>query len=97
MKTNLRKIDADYVILSGGVIGSCNLLLKEKNKNIKDANNILKNVEVGKEIQDHTNLRINILTNKKIGSFNEISSSFYLKFLLLFKHFFGISTLLRGT
>jgi choline dehydrogenase-like flavoprotein len=97
VKTNLRKIDADYVILSGGVIGSCNLLLKEKNKNIKDLNNILKNIEVGKEIQDHTNLRINILTNKKIGSFNEISSSFYLKFSLLFKHFFGITTLLRGT
>lgn len=97
VKTNLRKIDADYVILSGGVIGSCNLLLKEKNKNIKDVDNILKNIEVGKEIQDHTNLRINILTNKKIGSFNEISSSFYLKFLLLCKHFFGITTLLRGT
>jgi choline dehydrogenase-like flavoprotein len=97
VKTNLRKIDADYVILSGGVIGSCNLLLKQKNNNIKDLDNILKNIEVGKEIQDHTNLRINILANKKIGSFNEISSSFYLKFLLLFKHFFGITTLLRGT
>jgi choline dehydrogenase-like flavoprotein len=97
VKTNLRKIDTDYVILSAGVIGSCNLLLKEKNKNIKDLDNILKNIEVGTEIQDHTNLRINILTNKKIGSFNEISSSFYLKFLLLFKHFFGITTLLRGT
>ena len=97
VKTNLRKIDTDYVILSAGVIGSCNLLLKEKNKNIKDLDNILKNIEVGKEIQDHTNLRINILTNKKIGSFNEISNSFYLKFLLLFKHLFGITTLLRGT
>ena len=97
LKTNLRKIDADYVIISGGVIGSCDLLLKEKNKSIVDFNNILKNIEVGKDIQDHTNLRINVLTNKKIGSFNEISSSFYLKFLLLFKHFFGIRTLLRGT
>ena len=97
VKTNLRKIDADYVIISGGVIGSCNLLLKEKNKNIKDLDNILKNIEVGKDIQDHTNLRVNVLINKKIGSFNEISSSFYLKFLLLFKHFFGITTLLRGT
>jgi choline dehydrogenase-like flavoprotein len=97
VKTNLRKIDADYVIISGGVIGSCNLLLKEKNKSIKDLDNILKNIEIGKDIQDHTNLRINVLINKKIGSFNEISSSFYLKFLLLFKHFFGISTLLRGT
>lgn len=97
VKTNLRKIDADYVILCGGVIGSCNLLLKEKNKNIEDKINILKNIEVGKGIQDHTNLRINILTNKKIGSFNEISGSIYLKFLLLFKHFFGITTLLRGT
>jgi choline dehydrogenase len=97
VKTCTKKIEADYVILSGGVIGTNSLLLKEKKKNSKDLNNFLKNIEVGKDIQDHTNLRINVLTNKKIGSYNEISSKFYLKILLLVKHFFGISTLLKGT
>ena len=97
VKTNLKKIEADYVILSGGVIGSCKLLLREKNKNTKDTDRFLRDIEVGKDIQDHTNLRINVLTNKKIGSFNEISSSFYLKFLLLAKHLFGMPTLMKGT
>ena len=97
VKTNLKDINADYVILSGGVIGSCSLLLKEKNKKNNDTNNALKNIDVGIGIQDHTNLRINVLTNKKIGSFNEISVNFYSKFLLLIKHFFGIPTLMTGT
>ena len=97
VKTNLREINSDYVILSGGVIGSCSLLLKEKNKKNNDKNNVLKNIDVGSDIQDHTNLRINVLTNKKIGSFNEISVSFYSKFLLLIKHLFGTPTLMTGT
>ena len=97
VKTNFKKIEADYVILSGGVIGSCKLLLREKNKNTKDTDRFLRDIEVGKDIQDHTNLRINVLTNKKIGSFNEISNSFYLKFLLLAKHLFGMPTLMKGT
>ena len=35
VKTNLRNIDADYVILSGGVIGTCELLLSESEKQQK--------------------------------------------------------------
>jgi choline dehydrogenase-like flavoprotein len=90
VKTNLRKIDSHYVILSGGVIGTCDLLLN-------NTNNLLKNLELGESIQDHINLRVNVLTKKNFGSLNEISNSFNKKLLLLLKHFFGISTLMKGT
>jgi|TARA_B100000767_G_C19769811_1_gene539362 hypothetical protein len=97
VKTNLREIDADYVILSAGVIGTCDLLLRENIRLELEGNNVLNNHEFGQEIQDHTNLRINVLTNKKVGSLNEISSSVLQEFFLLLKHFFGRSTLMRGT
>ena len=97
VKTNLRNIDADYVILSGGVIGTCSLLLKESERIKKKGNNILNSFTFGEKIQDHTNLRINIATNKNIGSLNEISSSFYQKITLLLKHFIGRSSLMKGT
>jgi len=93
VSTNLRKIESDYIILSAGVIGTCDILLREK----KRKNIYLKHSAVGEDIQDHTNLRINVLTNKKIGSFNEVSSSFALKAQLLIKHFFGLPTLIKGT
>lgn len=97
VKTNLREINADYVILSAGVIGTCDLLLRENIRLGMEGNSILNNLEFGKEIQDHTNLRINILTNKKVGSLNEISSSFLQELSLLIKHFTGQPTLMRGT
>lgn len=93
VSTNLRKIESDYVILSGGVIGTCDLLLREKDRK----SSYFDNVKIGNDIQDHTNLRVNVLTNKKIGSFNEVSSSIILKTQLLIKHFFGLPTLLKGT
>lgn len=97
VETNLRKIKSDYVILSGGVIGTNDLLLRERERLEKEGNNILKGLSFGKGVKDHTNLRVNILTNKNINSLNEISNSFYLKLLLLFKHFTGKSTLVKGT
>ncbi len=95
VRTNIREIESDYVILSGGVIGTCNLLLREKNN--KAGKNILNNLVVGGNIQDHTNLRINVKTNKSINSLNEISNNFHKKFILLFRHIFGKSTLMKGT
>lgn len=83
--------------MSGGVIGSCQILLSEKNRNNKNFDDVIKNNEIGNDIQDHTNLRINVLTNKKIGSFNEISNNFYLKFLTFMKHLVGIPTVMKGT
>jgi len=92
VKTDKRVINTDYVILSGGVIGTCSLLLRDKFINDKIAD-----LSIGKGIQDHTNLRINVLTNKNIGSLNEISGSFYQKLLLLSKHLLGRKTLITGT
>jgi choline dehydrogenase-like flavoprotein len=95
VRTDKRVIESDYVILSGGVIGTCDLLLGQK-YNIT-GESILNNLAVGKNIQDHTNLRINVRTNKSINSLNEISNSFNKKFILLFRHIFGKSTLMKGT
>lgn len=85
---------ADFVILSAGVIGSCKLLLKNKNQNGK-AN--LNGLKIGEGLQDHTNLRINVLANRPIGSLNEIYSSLPGKVCLGFKHFIGKSTVMKGT
>ncbi len=96
VKTSSRDIFSDYVILSGGVVGTCNFLLKEKERMGKK-NDFLAGVNPGKDIKDHTNLRINVLTNKGINSLNEISDSLLRKFMLVFKHFSGRKTLMRGT
>jgi choline dehydrogenase-like flavoprotein len=96
VKTDSRSIYSDFVILSGGVVGTCGFLLKEGFKNNK-ASNFLNNLSIGKDIRDHTNLRVNVLTNKNINSLNEISDSFFKKIQLVFKHFSGLSTLMRGT
>ena len=95
IKTNKRIIESDYVILSGGVIGTNDLLLREKNNRID--NNPFNNLIIGQNIQDHTNLRINVLTNKSINSLNEISGSFYKKFQLMCRHLSGKATLMKGT
>ena len=97
VKTNLREIKADYVILSGGVIGTCKLLLNENVRLQKQGNDILNALTFGKDIQDHTNLRVNVLTNKNIGSLNEISDNFYKKMVLVIKFFLGKATLMKGT
>jgi choline dehydrogenase-like flavoprotein len=97
VETNLREIKSDYVIISGGVIGTCDLLLRERIRLEKEGNNILRGLSLGEGVQDHTNLRVNILTNKNISSLNEISNSFYQKLILIVKHFTGKPTLMRGT
>ena len=96
VRTSRRDVYADYVILSGGVIGSCKLLLKEKSR-LRGSDNFLSNIDIGNEIKDHTNLRINVLTKKNIGSLNEISNSFLKKLNLILKHLSGQPTLMRGT
>ena len=96
VKTSFRELYSDYVILSGGVVGTCDLLLREKSRTYKGGD-LLANLNIGSNIQDHTNLRINILTNKGIDSLNEISNSFFKKISLVFKHFYGSSSLMRGT
>jgi len=97
VKTNRRIIDSDYVILSGGVIGTCDILLRAKHIDNDKNRNILDNIMIGNDIQDHTNLRINALTKIKIGSLNEISNNFFKKLFLIFKHFLGRPSLMTGT
>ncbi len=97
VKTRQKIINADYVILSCGVMGTCDLLLREKHKKDKGKKNVLMDLVVGADIQDHTNLRINVITNKKIGSFNEIYYSFSGKCALIFRHLLGKTTLMTGT
>jgi len=92
VETDQRTFDADYVILSAGVIGTCDFLLRSKEQYSQ-----LKDVPVGNGLQDHTNLRVNVFTNKKINSINEISLSFFKKLMLLVKHFAGQPTVLLGT
>ena len=95
LKTDKRIINSDFVILCGGVIGTCSILLNAKHKGT--SNNPLSNLKVGGNIKDHTNLRINIISNKKIDSLNEISGSFYKKLHLVLKHFSGKNTVMIGT
>jgi len=96
VKTNNGPIFSDYVILSGGVIGTNSLLLEEKYNN-KEKYELFKSLNIGKDIKDHTNLRVNVLTNKNIGSLNEISKNYLKRLILLLKHFSGKSTLMTGT
>jgi choline dehydrogenase-like flavoprotein len=96
VKTSTKELYSDYVILSAGVIGSCDLLLREKFRMIHNGG-FLNNLDIGTNIKDHSNLRINVLTKNSIGSLNEISDSFFKKFLLLCKHFSGKPSLMRGT
>jgi hypothetical protein len=93
VKTNKQIIEADYVILSGGVIGTSSLLMKNNSNETSPLDNLIS----GSNIQDHTNLRINVLTKRGINSLNEISYSFFKKLLLVLKHFSGKNTLMRGT
>ena len=97
VKTNRRTINSDYIILSGGVIGTCDMLLRVQQESDNQRNKVLDNLIIGSEIQDHTNLRINVLTKNNIGSLNEISNNFLKKLFLLLKHFSGRPTLMTGT
>ena len=97
VKTNQRIINSDYIILSGGVIGTCDILLRAKHKDQSQKSKFLDNILIGNDIKDHTNLRINVLTKIKTGSLNEISNNFFKKLFLIFKHFSGRPTLMTGT
>lgn len=94
VQTDKGNRDAEYVILAAGVIGSCSLLLKQKRN---DPKNVLSKITVGENIQDHTNLRVNVLASKPLNSLNEIYASLPKKLFLGIKHFMGIPTVMRGT
>ena len=97
VKTSKQIIDSDYVILSGGVIGTNSILLEIKKKHDQEGLSTLSKLDIGSGIKDHTNLRVNVITNKNIGSLNEISNNFYKRMLLLFRFFLGKPSLMSGT
>jgi choline dehydrogenase-like flavoprotein len=87
---------ADYVFLCAGVIGTNKLLMREALR-IEDNSLISLELDAGRIIRDHVNLRVNVKTNKNIQSLNEINASIFNKAKLGFKHALGIWTLMRGT
>jgi len=95
--TNSNTIKADYVICSSGVIGTCDLLNRSRRYSGKNKQKSLKDISIGHDIVDHSNLRIKIMTNRKFDSLNELSNSFLKKITILVKHFFGKHTLLKTT
>ena len=92
VETNKGVKKADYVILSAGVVGSCDLMLREKNRT-----KFLQDLSVGEVIQDHTNIRVNVFANREINSLNEVYDNLYKKIVLGLKHFAGQATVMRGT
>lgn len=95
VQTDRRTIKADHVVLCGGVIGTCRLLLQGKND--EEAAARLGHLGIGREVQDHTNLRVNVLTNVEIGSLNEVYGSLRKKWSMVLKHLLGRPTLMVGT
>lgn len=87
---------ADHVILTAGVIGSNELMLRPAVR-ADDREKIDLNLPVGKGIKDHVNLRINVNSDERIESLNIINSSLNQKVWMMFKHLIGLGTLLSGT
>lgn len=93
--TNKNYYEADSIILSAGVIGSVTIL---KNSIIQDEfSKISEDLAIGENIQDHTNLRVNVVTNFNIDSLNEISKSNVQKLTTFANHLFGMPSLISGT
>jgi choline dehydrogenase-like flavoprotein len=87
---------ADYVILSAGVIGTNELLLRPKFL-LEEKKFVEVKIIDGYGIKDHINLRINVAASCKIESLNVINKSLLRKILLGLKHFLGFETLMSGT
>lgn len=95
VETDKRIIKSDYVILCGGVIGTCRLLLREEKD--KEAVNHFRLLDIGRGVQDHTNLRVNVTTKTDIGSLNEVFRSLRKRLSMFVSHFSGRHTLMVGT
>lgn len=92
--TNKRIIKSDYVILSAGVIGTNTFLM---NQVIDDGKKATIPPIGLHRIQDHVNLRINVISHEEIGSFNEIEKSMLKKIKIFSRHLMCMPNLLRGT
>lgn len=95
VQTDRGVVRSDYVVLSGGVIGTCGLLLRQKD--MGQFPEAMVGLEIGRNIQDHTNIRVNVITKNEIGSLNEIYGSILKKVSMFFRHLLGHKTLMVGT
>ena len=87
-------IGGDFVVLSSGTLGTNRLMLGELKRGFLKGGD---GSGVGQNIQDHVNLRINVIANKRLDSLNEIENSLIKKAKILFLHLCGEQTLLSGT
>ncbi len=90
INTNIGEINSDFIVLSSGVFGTPMII---NNHILKDNNS----EDVFSKIQDHTNLRVNVVATKKLGTLNELENSLVNKIYALFSHFSCRKTLLVGT
>lgn len=90
------KFFADKVILTAGVIGTNELLLRPA---LREGNleKLSLKLQVGEGIKDHVNLRINVRSKKHVESLNIINASLIRKVWMLTKQLLSIETLLIGT
>ena len=93
--TEFQKIEADYVILSLGTLGTNRFLLEKRVEGVDE--DYLERYLVGARVKDHPNVRVNVRSSKFFGSLNEVNQSAVKKFFLLFKHMLGLKTVLLGT
>jgi choline dehydrogenase-like flavoprotein len=86
----------DHIFLCAGVIETNTILMREAIRNDDHAFVDL-NIDAGREIKDHTNLRVNVKSKIKMGSLNEIDASLIERIKIGIKYLFGMWTLMHGT
>ena len=92
VKSDKNTYFADFVLLSAGTIGTNEILLRTKKET-----GFWQNHSIGSGIKDHTNIKFNFTTPKKIGSINELLNSRFQQFVETIRHVLGQPSLLSGT
>lgn len=89
-------IFGDHIFLCAGVVET-NAILLRKAIRVDDGTLIDLHLDAGRNIKDHTNLRVNVKSSKKLGSLNEIDATLFEKIKIGTKYLLGVWTLMRGT
>lgn len=85
-------LSSDMVILSAGVVGTGKLLSRLKKKSILDASQ--KKIS---DIKDHTNIRINVRSKKRIFSLNQITLPILKRIQFFLKNRKKIFSIMHGS
>ena len=85
-------VKADIVILAGGVAGTGSLLcrLMDKLKSGKNENKI-------HGVKDHTNIRINVKSKKRVFTLNQLKLKFPKKIFFFLKYWKSLVSIIRGS